>query len=190
MTVMSMLPEPEKQRGSKRAPKHETAYARAAYEAYALMGPTRSLRKLAREWKDGKGSEQAKLYWLGIWSSRFAWQERVMQYDQDQAERTRMEREDRRRMANRKQFELGDKAMDKAIREIERLANMQAFGPQAAAQLLKIGAELQRFTVEDEKDEGKDLRGGQIQIVIANVDGSGATTQRIIPPVIDSTISE
>lgn len=188
MTVMSMLP--DKPRGSKRAPKHETAYARAAYEQYAAMGPTRSLRKLAKEWKDGQGSEQAKLYWLAIWSSRFAWQDRVIQYDQDQAEKTRMERDERRRMANRKQYEFGERAMERAILEIERLADSEAFGPQAAAQLLKIGAELQRLTTEDEKDEGKDQRGGQIQIVIANVDGTGATTQRIIPPVIDSTISD
>lgn len=57
---------------------HETTKALAVFNEYCLLGPSRSLAKLAK--KDGKSTAYVRQ--LERWSSTFHWQERARAYDE------------------------------------------------------------------------------------------------------------
>jgi|SRR5579859_2803062 len=173
-------------RGSKAAPRRETPYAQAAYAAYAAMGPTRSIRKLAREWKEGKGSFDAKVRWLGILSSRFNWQERVREYDLDKIEARRERRERRFELMNDRHYEIGENAIEIALEQIQRIADENRFGAQAAGQLLQIASTLQRTAVDAERAEEKQQGPGQIQIVILTDTPDNPEPRQISANIVDA----
>lgn len=175
--------------GSKYAPKRETAKSRAAFEAYAALGPSRSLRKLATEWNDGKGSVDAKLHYLGLLSSAFAWQDRVTKHDAEKAEERRRRRESRFERRIDEHMELGEEAVALAMEAIRDLRATDRIGSQAAVQLLATGAQLERDAFKEALKVDGERSPGQIQILILT-DASDMQPRAISRPIIESTLVE
>lgn len=124
---------------------HETPRAAAAFEEYAAMGSSRSLRKLAKQ-RDKSGTKAGQiLKQLGKWSSDHGWQERVRQYDKERIEEKRLQREAEIEEMNARHAEVGMKQQKKAIKQIKDLIAAKAFGSVAAVQLLKLAMDLERL---------------------------------------------
>lgn len=136
----------------------ETPRAAAAYEEYAAMGPSRSLRKLA----DKSGTKLAQ---LGEWSTEHGWQERVKLYDAERIEERRQKQEAEIEKMNERHALIGTTQQAKAIKQIEALIEAKSFGSMAAVQLLKLATDLERLArgVATDRQEitGKD--GEQLQ---------------------------
>lgn len=115
----------------------ETPRAAAAYEEYAAMGPSRSLRKLA----DKSGTKLAQ---LGEWSSEHQWQERVKSYDAERIEEKRRKQEAAIDAMNERHAMIGTTQQARAIKQIEALIEAKSFGSMAAVQLLKLATDLER----------------------------------------------
>jgi hypothetical protein len=73
----------------------ETPKACAALHDYAMLGPSRSLRQLAEQYRSQNGvrTPTRQMSQLAEWSAAFHWQQRVAAYDEQQrrAERLRVE---------------------------------------------------------------------------------------------------
>lgn len=135
--------------------KQETPRAATAFAEYCELGPARSLRKLAEK-RDKNGTKTGQIFkQLGIWSSRYNWQERVKQYDAELiAERTAKKQADREAMEARHAEEAKEEqriarahikaAMDKDGNAIGRISL-------AAVQLLKNSREDERKALVEEE---------------------------------------
>lgn len=139
----------------------ETPRAAAAYEEYAAMGPSRSLRKLA----DKTGTKLAQ---LGEWSATHKWQERVKAYDAERIEEKRLKQEAEIEKMNERHALIGTTQQAKAIKQIEALIEAKSFGSMAAVQLLKLATDLERVargaSTEQVAITGKD--GQPLEVIV------------------------
>lgn len=144
----------------------ETPKALAAFHEYCLLGPTRSLRKLAEK-QDKDGTKAGQIFkQLGEWSSTHHWQERVKEYDAARAEEKRIKQDAEIEAMNARHAQIGVTQQAKALKQIEALIEAKSFGSQAVVQLLKLATDLERIArgapTKIEEVTGKD--GGPIQV--------------------------
>lgn len=178
------MPDDEKVKTRKSPPiRYETAYAHAAFEFYAAMGPDRSLPKMSKVWKNGQGSYQSKLRWLSELSRCHHWQDRVKIYDQKKIEEKAKRREDRWERLNHEQDEIASRARGLAMQVIEELVNRRSLGGQNAVALLKLGLDTERVAVKDALGESKGNDAGKIQIVIMT-DSDDTKPKAISGPIV------
>lgn len=118
----------------------ETPKALAAFHEYCLLGPARSLRKLA----ESKQEYSKSVSLLMRWSTDHNWQERVKVYDAERAEEKRHKQEEELERMNAEHALLGRTQALRAVKQIEKLIEAQKFGSQASVQLLKVGTDLER----------------------------------------------
>lgn len=123
----------------------ETPKASAAFHEYCLLGPSRSLRKLADRLHQFTPKSPPGIDTLKMWSSEHNWQERVKEFDKEQAEeRLRKQQQEIEKM-NQEHALLGRTQALRAVKQIEELIKVQKFGSQAAVQLLKVATDLERL---------------------------------------------
>lgn len=152
--------------GGMHAPRYETAYASAAFNYYAAMGPSRSLRKMAKGWKEGQGSENAKFQWLSTLSAAFGWQERVKRYDAEEAEKLAAKRLARYEKMNDDHATLAEKLRAASGEAALALIEKKALGAQNIVQMYKHASDLERTAVEAALGDGKRNEPARIQITI------------------------
>lgn len=147
----------------------ETPKALAAYEEYAAMGPSRSLRKLAEKW-DKSGTKAGQVFkQLGIWSSEHQWQERVKVYDAERIDERRRKHELEIEQMNSRHALIGTSQQARAIKQIEALIEAKAFGSVAAVQLLKLATDLERVARGVETDRTEVVSTGSVGFYAAAV---------------------
>jgi ethanolamine ammonia-lyase large subunit len=122
----------------------ETPKAAAAFEEYAAMGPSRSLRKLAEKHSESTAKAQQISRQLAEWSSAHRWQERVRRYDADRIEEQRVKKDAAIEAMNEVQATLGQERTLKAIEQMDALIEARKFGSQATVQLFKVATDLER----------------------------------------------
>jgi precorrin-6B methylase 1 len=144
----------------------ETPKAAAAYEEYAAMGPSRSLRKLAEKLDQIAPKVSPGIETLKLWSSEHRWQERVRLHDAECIEERRQKREAETEAMNSRHALIGTTQQAKAMKQIDELIKAQKFGSQAVVQLLKLALDIERLARGDATDRqeitGKD--GGPLII--------------------------
>lgn len=123
----------------------ETPKAAAAFDEYCLLGPNRSLRKLAEKFRQTSDKPIASESTLMVWSSEHNWQERVKQYDAERAEEKRRKQEAEVEAMNQRHAQIGVTQQARAIEQIKTLIEAKAFGSMAAVQLLKLATDLERI---------------------------------------------
>lgn len=135
----------------KRLPQRETRQAAAAYATYAALGPDRSLSKLAEhQWqsKGAKGERERAIRsirtQLGLWSSQHRWQERVKEYDRQQIEKKRRQRDAELEKLNEEQAKYGKGMSALAMKQIQTLIEAKSFNAQSAVLLFKYSTDLER----------------------------------------------
>jgi len=144
----------------------ETPKANAAFQEYCLMGPSRSLRKLAEK-RDENGTKTGQIFkQLGIWSSAHEWQERVRQYDSERANEKRIKQEEELDAMNKRHAQIGTTQQARALKQIETLIEAKSFGSVATVSLLKLATDLERVArgaaTDRQELTGKD--GGPVQL--------------------------
>jgi hypothetical protein len=134
----------------------ETGKAKKALEEYLLLGPGRSLAKLAKAM--GKADSYVAL--LERWSTAHSWQEKAKEYDKEQAAARRAEIEEARREMDREHAKWGHEQALLAIKTIQGLIGEGKYNPAAANQLFKIATGLQRLALGSSTEQialtGKD----------------------------------
>lgn len=142
----------------------ETPKAAAAYEEYAAMGPSRSLRKLAEKLHQSSPESSPVIETIKVWSKAHHWQDRVKLFDAERIEERRLEQEEAIRKMNERHAMIGTSQQARAIKQIEALIEAKSFGSMAAVQLLKLATDLERVargaSTEQVAITGKD--GGPI----------------------------
>jgi hypothetical protein len=125
----------------------ETARARAAYEAYAALGPLRSLAKLAAT--SPFGQRQCE-----VWSVAWGWQTRVQAYDAleaEQAAEVRRARDRERAQAREDMLDRhalrGRELFDLAVGRLVSLAQRDDIDASAAVRLLHEAMGLERLAL-------------------------------------------
>src|SRR3954452_20219677 len=121
----------------------ESSKARKALEDYLLMGPSRSLVKLAK----AMGRPDSYVALLQRWSVAHKWQEKAREYDQEQAAARRQEIEAQRREMDKEHALWGKEQALRAIALIAKLIESDDNTLQAAVQLFKAGTALQRLAM-------------------------------------------
>lgn len=144
----------------------ETPKAAAAYEEYAAMGPSRSLRKLAEKLNQTNSKPIATEATLMAWSSEHGWQERVKLYDAERIEEKRRKQEAEIEKMNERHALIGTSQQARAIEQIKNLIEAKAFGSMAAVQLLKLATDLERVArgAATERTEQTGLNGGPLLV--------------------------
>lgn len=146
----------------------ETPRAAAAFEEYAAMGPSRSLRKLAAKLGENGAKTGQITKQLEIWSAAHNWQERVKQHDAERIEEKRLKREVEVERMNDEQALLGRTQALRAVKQIERLIEAQKFGSQASVQLFKVSTDLERIArgaaTDRQEVTGKD--GQPLEVIV------------------------
>lgn len=143
----------------------ETPKAAAAFEEYAAMGPSRSLRKLAEKLHQSSPEASPTIETIKVWSREHNWQERVKPYDAERIEEKRRKQEAEIEAMNQRHALIGTSQQAKAIKQIEALIEAKSFGSMAAVQLLKLATDLERLARGVETDRTE---------VNANVTAAGA----------------
>jgi len=137
-------------------PAKETPKSLAALEQYLLLGPGRSLAKLAKAMGKRPGYVQV----LKEWSSSFGWQNTAREYDKEQAAARRAEIESQRREMDKEHAKLGKEQVLLAVQTIQNLIAEGKYSPAAANQLFKISTDLQRLALGSSTEQisltGKD----------------------------------
>lgn len=121
----------------------ESAKAREACEQYLLLGPERSLSKLAAAMGKRPGYVQV----LKDWSRDHGWQERAREYDKEQAAKRRLELEEARREMDKEHALWGKEQALLAIQAIKDLLERKDYNLSSANQLFKISVDLQRLAM-------------------------------------------
>lgn len=132
-------------------PMRETPDAVKAFEEYYDLGDGRSLDLLAQQ----RYQRQAKpkptvptiLSRLKVWSSAHHWQDRLVQREQEEAEKARKKRTRQVEKMNERHILIGTTQQAKAIKQIEALIEAKKFGSQATMQLLKLATDLERLAL-------------------------------------------
>lgn len=132
----------------------ETARQLACYQAYCELGPMRSFKKLRRKMEeDRKKAELLGQVYTGLmvsvitmekWSSKFKWQERVKSFDAEIAAERETKLAEQRLKMDEQHAILGSAMAVKAIKQIERLIEVEKFGSQASVTLFKYATDLER----------------------------------------------
>lgn len=145
----------------------ETPKALDAFNEYCLLGPTRSLRKLAEKLDQTNSKPIASEATIMLWSTQHNWQERVKEYDNARADERRIKREAEIEKMNERHAMIGTTQQAKAIKQIEALIDAKAFGSMAAVQLLKLATDLERLArgAPTERSEQTGLDGEPLQPV-------------------------
>jgi hypothetical protein len=124
----------------------ESGPAYVALSAYAALGPGRSLEKLIAAWTR-TGGESApptrRLNTLKTWSTRYAWQERVTQYDAELAA-LRLAEEQRRWTERAERFR--EESYQLATMGLERVRELLSQPHEGAT--LRDAAALMRVVIE------------------------------------------
>lgn len=123
----------------------ETPKAKAAYEEYAALGPSRSLRKLAEQVRQSDGEASVRLRTLEEWSVQHNWQARVTEYDKERVAEKRRRREAELEQMNEEHAVMARDQALRAVQQIERLITAERFGSQASVQLFKVATDLERL---------------------------------------------
>lgn len=123
----------------------ETPKAAAAFDEYCLLGPARSLRKLAEKLKQTNSKPIATEATLMVWSSEHRWQERVREYDVERAKEKRLKHDADIEAMDERHAILGVKQQKKAAKLIKKLIDNEEFTPSSAVQLLKLSTDLERL---------------------------------------------
>ena len=151
----------------------ETPKALAAFHEYCLLGPDRSLRKLAEQ----KQEYSKNIALLMKWSAEHNWQERVKEYDNARADERRIKREAEIEKMNERHAMIGTTQQAKAIKQIETLIEAKAFGSMAAVQLLKLATDLERVArgapterSEQTGPDGESLQAMQVVVYLPKVE--------------------
>lgn len=119
----------------------ETPRAAAAFQSYLLLGPDRSLAKLA----ESLGKKSGYTRQLETWSSSFHWQDRARQYDMQEAEKRRKKRQQELETMDSEHALIGRTHLLRAITAMEPiLKNNEAPFPSLVT-LFKFSAELERL---------------------------------------------
>lgn len=145
----------------------ETAKAADAFEEYAIMGPSRSLRKLAERRGQKEGKSRVRLATLEEWSSAHNWQERVKAYDAEQRAIRRAQREASIDVMNEEHALLGRTQAIRAVKQIQALIEAGKFGSQAAVSLFKIATDLERIArggVTERTEQ--EITGGMVAVYL------------------------
>jgi hypothetical protein len=156
----------------------ETGKAKKALEEYLLLGPDRSLVKLAKAM--GKADSYVAL--LERWSKAHQWQKRVREYDAEQAEKRRREIEAEREKIDREHLLLGRTQALLAVQMIADLKKRGEYSLSSANQLLKISTDLQRLAIGSATQQialtGKD--GGPIEqdVIVETFWGRGTDPRK------------
>lgn len=145
----------------------ETAKAAAAFAEYCALGDDRSLVKLAEQRcieaharGEKIGSAHSVKNQLGVWSSKYGWQERVKLYDRELIEKKRKQRERELEKLNEDQAKYGQAMAGLAMKQIKTLIDAKAFNAQAAVLLFKHATDLERAA-----------RGGNQELVRMEISG-------------------
>lgn len=119
----------------------ETPKAAAAFHEYALMGPDRSLAKLAESW----GKNKSYVGQLQRWSSQFHWQDRVRQYDAQEAEKRRKKRQQELEKMDEEHALIGRTHLLRAVTAMEPQLKEGIAPFPSLVSLFKYSAELERL---------------------------------------------
>lgn len=153
-------------------PQHETPRAAAAYDAYAAMGPSRSLAKLFEATHQNGAKTGPTLNTLKEWSAAFDWQARVKEHDAAIAAEIEAAKLRAIEEMNARQAALGVEQTTAALAQIAALMADSRFGSQASVMLLKLAIETERtargvpVSVQRQEVTGKD--GGAIEHTVTD----------------------
>ena len=147
----------------------ETPKALAAYEEYAAMGPSRSLRKLAEKLSQTIPKPSPTIETIKLWSSEHQWQERIKVYDAERIDERRRKHELEIEKMNERHAVIGTSQQVRAIKQIEALIEAKAFGSVAAVQLLKLATDLERVARGVETDRTEVVSSGSVGFYAAAV---------------------
>lgn len=159
----------------------ETPRAAAAFDEYCLLGPGRSLRKLAEKLKQTHSKPIATESTLMAWSTEHNWQERVKLYDKERIDEKRRKQEAEIDRMNEEHALLGRTQALRAVKQIEELIKAQKFGSQATVQLFKVSTDLERLARGGvtERSEVTGAESGLVQAIfyMPKVDRDGEEKQ-------------
>lgn len=134
---------------------NETARQLACYQAYCELGPMRSFKKLRRKFEEDKRKAEAlgqtytglmvSVLTMEKWSSKFQWQDRVKAFDAEIAVERENKLAEQRLKMDEQHALLGSAMAIKAIKQIERLIEVEKFGSQASVTLFKYATDLERI---------------------------------------------
>ena len=163
-------------------PMKETPKAKEACEQYLLLGPDRSLAKLAKHLGRPPGYERT----LKDWSTAHHWQERARAYDQEQFDKRRRDHQARIDQMNDEHYLIGRTQSLKAMARIEKLIASGEIHETALVQYFKAATSLQRLAAGAATEQlaltGKD--GGPIEqdVIVETFWGRGTDPRRKVEP--------
>ena len=156
----------------------ESVRAKEACEQYLLLGPDRSLAKLA----ESMGKRPGYVQVLKAWSSALQWQEKAKEYDKEQAAARRREIDEARREMDKEHALWGHEQALRAMKIIEEINAAKKFTSQAAVQLFKTATDLQRIAMGSATEQialtGKDGGAMEMDIIIETFWGRGTDPRR------------
>jgi len=162
----------------------ETPKAKEACEQYLLLGPERSLAKLA----EAMGKRPGYVQVLKEWSSAHKWQEKAREYDKEQAEKRRLEHQSRIEKMNEEHFLLGRTQALRAVTLIGKLIEREEIRDTALVQYFKAATSLQRLAAGAATEQlaitGKDE--GPLDVVVETFWGRGTDPRRRLPEIDDA----
>lgn len=144
--------EPVEQQPKRRRRERNTRQARieATFAEYCAMGSgpgERSLVKLAR--MHAKPGDETNFRTLRrryeLWSARFGWADKLLEYDRNHAEEKRARREAALEKMEEEHALIARQGVLMAAKRIKDLMESGNFGPYSAVQLLKVASDLERL---------------------------------------------
>lgn len=158
-------------------PQTETMHAKKALQDYLLMGPDRSLAKLAAQ----MGKPPSYKRTLETWSSAFNWVEQARQYDQELLDKERKRHQQDVEKMNDRHAKIGMEMQRRAIERLQELANTKQLTGYSAIQLLKIAIDIERMA-RGEAAQRFELGANQEQFdtIIKTIWGRGTDPRRVV----------
>lgn len=109
----------------RKSPREYKEIIELAYTAYEMLGPSRSLAKLAKQGQV-EGKPWSNLTTVEGWSSKYNWVKRAAQYDKEEVDREKLELEVKRlkrlKLAEKTDDEQGDAARLLWIKTVKLLS--------------------------------------------------------------------
>lgn len=171
--------------------------AETAFAQYCAMGGRageRSLKKLARQNCVSESNFRTLRRRYEMWSDRDDWQRRVVEYDLDQAQKKKAERDAALEKMEEEHALVARQGVLLASKRIKELMDAGEFGPYSAVQLLKVASDLERIARGgatariEEKSERTVNVNGSVEFYPVQLPAKGALPTPEHPLIVEGSV--
>lgn len=175
---------------------NETPKAAQAFQQYCLMGPSRSIRKLANlpQILSKTQAKDASVESLFNWSAKYHWQERVKDYDREQSELQRIARADAIAKYQESELQLASELKTLIVESLRKQVESHVAPASALVAALKLVTEMQRSALGLDDVQRVEVSGINAQpinfsfnSIIATIEAGSITDSKSVIGVSDSS---